>query len=68
MCLTPFFQGWFGLISYMIVMKEFISLTTVAVETGKIRLSVIVATVGKKKNDSSKTRILHIPPTTEKIN
>ena len=39
----------------MIVMKEFISVTMVAVETGKNRLSVIVATVAKKENVSSKT-------------
>ena len=52
----------------MIVMKEFISVTMVAVETGKNRRSVIVATVAKKENVSSKTGILYIPPTTEKLN
>ena len=33
--LTPLFQWWFGLISCIIFMKEFISLTMVAIEIGK---------------------------------
>ena len=34
-CLTPFPQGYFGLIGVIIVMKEFVSLTTLAMEIGK---------------------------------
>ena len=40
-CLTPFSQGQFGLIGCMILMKEFISLTTVAIEIGKRHFSMI---------------------------
>ena len=34
-CLTPFSQLMFGLIGYMILMKEFVSLTTAAMKMGK---------------------------------
>ena len=39
----------------MIVLKEFVSFTLVAMETRKSLISVIIATVGKRKNASSKT-------------
>ena len=35
MCLTPFFQTQFGLISCIIFMKELVSMTMVAMEIGK---------------------------------
>ena len=34
-CLTPFSQGYLGLIGCMILMEEFVSLTIVAMEIGK---------------------------------
>ena len=34
-CLTPFSQLWLGLIDCMILMKEYVSLTTAAMKMGK---------------------------------
>ena len=34
-CLTPFFKVYLGLISWLIGLKELVSLTMIAMETGK---------------------------------
>ena len=34
-CLTPFSQLWLGLIDCIILMKEYVSLTTAAIKMGK---------------------------------
>ena len=48
-CLTPFSQLYFGLIGCMVLMKEYISLTTAGVEMGERLFTVIIAMVAKRK-------------------
>ena len=52
------FQRKFGLISYSIFMKKFISLTMVAMEIGKANFSLIIATVATRKKNFIKNLYL----------
>ena len=52
------FQRKFGLISYSIFMKKFISLTMVAMEIGKANFSLIIATVATRKKSFIKNLYL----------
>ena len=49
-CLTPFSQGCLGLIGCMILMEEFVSLTTVAMEIGKKNFQMVNEKCIKRKN------------------
>ena len=59
-CLTPFSQFKFGLIGYMILMKECVSLKAAAIKIGKI-FTVIIAMVAKGKNASLVNSMLNHP-------
>ena len=48
-CLTPFSQLQFVLIGCMILMIEYVSLTTATMKMGKYIFTVIIVTVAKRK-------------------
>ena len=52
-CLTPFSQLWLGLTDYMILMKEYVFLTTAAMKMCKRDFIVIIETVAKRKRCST---------------
>ena len=60
-CLTPFSQLGVGLIVCMILLKNYVSLTTAVMKMGKNIFTAIIAMVAKSKNSSLGNSMLNNP-------